>query len=235
MIPLLESLIYPFMMKRFSSSLSDNVRLVFGMSMSALSVILAGLLETYRLDIIQYNQDVVVQVIDNTTFYAANLSVMWQIPQFTLVGLGEVFCSVSCIYYAYSAAPRSMQSLIMGLFYFFTGIGSFIGSILLRSLASFVYSSIKNDDINCPNCHLNYYFYILAILQIFGILIFIVVDSRFSIAQQSYLQDETTGDEEVLTSTSSRKNLFASSVFDTRSESIASTPNRIASGSMVNS
>ena len=231
MIPVLESLVYPLMSTFSSIALNSNIRLVFGMSMSALSVILAGLLESCRVDMIQYNKNIIVQVIDNTTYYAANLSVLWQIPQYTFIGLGEVFCSVSCIYCAYSAAPKSMQSIIMGMFYFFTGVGSFVGSILLSSLTSFVYSSSKNDDINCPDCHLNYYFYILSGLQLLGIVIFIMIDSRFSISKKSDLQQDTN-DHAFLTSTSSRKNLFVSSVFDAGSVSNVSASNRFGSDSV---
>lgn len=155
-----------------------------GMSLSALAVITAGILETERLSIIQSDpfENTVVQVIGNKTYTAANLNILWQIPQYGVIGIGEVFCSVCALYYAYSAAPKSMQSLIMGFFYFFSGLGSFAGSFALWSSKSFIFSSPENiDDINCPKCYLNYYFYLLAFIQIMGILVFILVEWKFKL------------------------------------------------------
>lgn len=71
----------------------------------------------------------------------------------------------------------------MGLFYFFTGIGSFLGGILINSFKSVIYSSRDNDDINCSDCHLNYYFYTLAGIQLIGMIIFVVVDSNYKIVK----------------------------------------------------
>ena len=82
-----------------------------------------------------------------------------------------------------------MQSIIMGLFFFFTGIGSFIGSIILNSFKRIIYSSQDNDDINCTNCHLNYYFFLMGLLQIIGMILFLVVDFKFSIVKTKKYDD----------------------------------------------
>jgi solute carrier family 15 (peptide/histidine transporter), member 3/4 len=191
MIPILNGVVYPFIKRKFNISLSENTRLIFGMAFSAFSVIIAGFIETKRSSIINDNpaENTIIQIIDNTTYYAANFHILWQLPQYTFVGLGEVFCSVSCLYYAYSAAPKSMQSIIMGLFYLFTGLGSFLGTFTLIGFKSFIYSSKDTDSINCPKCHLNYYFYFLSILQILGMIAFIFIDSKYLISKADKNED----------------------------------------------
>ena len=76
-----------------------------------------------------------------------------------------------------------MQSILMGLFYFFTGIGGFVGSISLSSFKSIIYSPDRDDYINCPTCKLNYYFYFIAALQIIGMFLFVIIDSLYSISR----------------------------------------------------
>ena len=63
--------------------------MVIGMSLSAMSVIIAGLLESERLYIIHSdpNHNTIAQIIDNTTYYAADLNILWQLPQYTLIGI----------------------------------------------------------------------------------------------------------------------------------------------------
>lgn len=177
------------MRRRFRILSSENTRLVLGMSLSALSVTAAGILESVRRNLIIEDPigNTVVQIIDNTSYVAADLNIMWQIPQYTLTGLGEVFCSVTCLYYAYSEAPKSMQSMIMGLFYFFSGAGSLFGSLILYLFKEIIYTNPKNiDDINCSSSKFNYYFYCLALVQIVGICIFILVDCKLVLIRCKY-------------------------------------------------
>jgi solute carrier family 15 (peptide/histidine transporter), member 3/4 len=179
----------------------ESTRLIFGMGLSALAVVVAGLIESFRLNILFSNpkENILIQIIDNTTYQAANLHILWQVPQYTLVGLGEVFCSVTCLFYAYSAAPKSMQSILMGLFYFFNGFGAFVGSLILLIFEPIVFASKRGnkDDINCTNCHLNYYFYFLAVLQIIGMLLFILFDYKYSIARPNNKTDSVKSNDEI--------------------------------------
>ena len=78
-----------------------------------------------------------------------------------------------------------MQSLLMGLFYFFTGMGIFMGSLALCAFKTFIYSSSYADDISCLACHLNYYFYMLAGLQLVGTLLFTAVDCKYAIVNKT--------------------------------------------------
>jgi len=127
LIPLVDRLVYPLLKKSLNIEICTRKRMVFGMIFACLSVVIAGFFETNRMKIIENNSTthdtLIPQVIDNTTYIAEDFSILWQIPQYTLVGCGEVFCSIAGLFFAYTAAPKSMQSIIMGLFCFLMVIG----------------------------------------------------------------------------------------------------------------
>lgn len=64
-----------------------------------------------------------------TNYNASDMSIFYQLPQYIGIGLSEVFTSVASLEFAYLAAPRSAQSLIMSLRFCSAGLSSFIGSL----------------------------------------------------------------------------------------------------------
>ena len=96
---------------------------------------------------------------------------------------------------AYTQAPRSMQGIIMGLFWFTQGIGSLVGTASISWFQGVFFYRWKNQNINCRipcphtghhdrfcyQCHLDYYFFCLAGLQVVGLTIFIIISAKLDI------------------------------------------------------
>ncbi|XP_046301597.1 solute carrier family 15 member 3 isoform X2 [Marmota monax] len=183
LVPLKDHLIDPFLLRRglLPSALQ---KMALGMFFGFTSVIVAGVLEMERLQYISHNETV-SQLIGKDLYYAAPLSIWWQIPQYLLIGISEIFASIPGLEFAYSEAPRSMQGAIMGIFFCLSGVGSLLGSSLVALLSlpgGWMYCPEDFGNIN--NCQMDRYFFLLAGIQAVTATLFIWIARRYERARQ---------------------------------------------------
>lgn len=78
-----------------------------------------------------------------------------------------------------------MQGIIMGLYCFSTGLGSFMGTGLLKLVGPYWFTNQNHGNIN--QSHLDYYFFLLGGIQLIAIFIFNLVAKRCNIVDEHHL------------------------------------------------
>lgn len=191
LIPIMDRIVYPFLTK-YNKKPTQLQRIGVGMVFAALSVVTAGVLEIYRKEEIS-NYGGRKQILDGAVFSASSLSMFLQVPQFLLMGISEVFFSISALEFAYSQAPESMQGVVFGLNLMVGGLGNYAAELILKIVEKATYNDPWfPDEIN--NGHADYVFFIFGGLMMLNLFIYILVARRYKYRCNVTGDDHVTSD-----------------------------------------
>ena len=133
-------------------------RIGTGMALSIISMLVAALTETKRLETARASG-----LVDEPEA-TVPMSFWWLVPQYVLVGVSNVFTLVGLQEFLYDQVPRELKSLGLALYLSILGSGSFLSSILISIIDNTTDADGQDgwfsDNLNTG--HLDYFYWLLA-------------------------------------------------------------------------
>eukprot|EP01018_Ginkgo_biloba_P001010 Gb_27115 [translate_table: standard] len=146
-------------------------RIGVGMFISIVGMVVAALVDGERLQTARING-----LLDKP-HATIPLTVFWLTPQYILTGIADGFALVGLREYFYSEVPDTMRNLAVAISMSVVGVGSFLCSILItiiEKVTERVSSTHHSWFVNNMNrCHLDYFFWFLAILSTINLCMFV--------------------------------------------------------------
>jgi dipeptide/tripeptide permease len=118
-IPLFDQVIYPAMQAR-RWDIRPLRRMSWGMILTAASFFLSGLVDSAIESAFAKQEE--------------KVSVFWQLPQITILAVGEIFISVTGLEFAYSTSPERLKAFLMGIFLLTTAVGDLFSGVLYSTV-----------------------------------------------------------------------------------------------------
>lgn len=147
---------------------SELQRMGIGLFISVLCMSAAALVEIKRLNLARE-----LGVTDEAV--PVPLSIFWQIPQYFLLGAAEVFTFIGQLEFFYDQSPDAMRSLCSALSLLTTALGNYLSSFILTVVTSLTTRGGNPGWIpdNLNQGHLDYFFWLLAGLSFFNMVIYV--------------------------------------------------------------
>lgn len=124
-VPTFEFLVYPGL-RRMGIKFTALKKIFAGFLTASLGMVWAAVLQHYI-----YETSPCGDMASGDDCEPSPLSVWIQVGPYGLIGLSEIFASVTSLEYAYTKAPKNMRSLVMGVGLFTTAIGAAIQEAFL--------------------------------------------------------------------------------------------------------
>lgn len=193
LIPIVDRGLYPCF-EKMGKPLTYLKRIGIGMIFAALGVIVAGIVEIYRKEEMNEPGGTIVQNLGGDNFNASSMSVFIQVPQFALIGISEIFTSITVLEFAYNQAPVAMQGLLTGLFLASSGFGNWVSAAILEIVKEVTADDPWwGDEIN--DTKMENLMFLLGGLMLVDFVIFVIVAVFYNYQDPSTFEEADNADD----------------------------------------
>jgi peptide/histidine transporter 3/4 len=175
-VPLYDRVVIPIA-RKFTGrekGFSELQRIGIGLALSIVAMVSAALVEMKRLEIAM-SEDLTHENV------AVPMSILWQIPQYFIVGAAEVFTNIGQLEFFYDQAPDAMRSLCAAFALVTVSAGSYLSSVILTLVS---YLTTQGGDPgwipdNLNEGHLDRFFWLIAGISLLNLLVYIGCTMRY--------------------------------------------------------
>ncbi|KAL6596311.1 hypothetical protein ACP70R_047675 [Stipagrostis hirtigluma subsp. patula] len=176
LVPVYDIILVPVFRKftGMASGITLLQLMAIGLVCPVLSMVSAALVESNRLHIAQEKGLVHRKV-------AVPMSILWQGPQYFLIGVGEVFSNIALMEFFYQESSDAMRSLCLALSYAVIAAGKYLNSFILSLVPVFTATGGSPGWIpdNLNEGHLDRFYWMLAGLCFLNLLPFAFFSMRY--------------------------------------------------------
>ncbi|XP_042501746.1 protein NRT1/ PTR FAMILY 8.3-like [Macadamia integrifolia] len=181
-VPMYDRLLVP-LARKFTGKergFSELQRMGIGLFISILSMTAAAVVEIRRLQIAKS-----LDLVDEDV--AVPMSILWQIPQYFLVGASEIFTFIGQLEFFYDQSPDAMRSLCSALSLLTTALGNYLSSFILTIVTTVTTKGGQPGWIpdNLNEGHLDYFFWLLAGLSFLNLVVYSFCAGRYKCKKAS--------------------------------------------------
>ncbi|KAG2406301.1 Protein NRT1/ PTR FAMILY 5.7 [Vigna angularis] len=176
-VPIYDRIIVPIVRKVTGNERGISMlrRIGIGLTLLIIVMAVAALVETKRLRMVGH------EVVTEDGTKQETMSLMWMIPQFIIIGIGNAFYLTGLQEYFYEEVPDSMRSIGMALYLSGIGVGFFFSSFLL-TIVDYVTGKIGKSwiakDVN--SSRLDKLYWLMVGLNILNLFFFLFIAMRYT-------------------------------------------------------
>ncbi|KAG0499014.1 hypothetical protein HPP92_003328 [Vanilla planifolia] len=181
-IPLYDRYFVPYMRHRTAvpGGITLLQRLGIGFASHILVTAVACAVEIRRMCVIRAHHIVAPDVV-------VPMSIFWLLPQYILLGIGDVFVAIGLLEFFYDQSPEDMQSLGTTFFTSGIGVGNFLNGLLVTLVDKLTRRRGGKSWIgnNLNDSHLDYYYAFLMGISVANLVVFVCLARRYSYKEET--------------------------------------------------